>query len=428
MTRLSLAVGAVLLALGTPALAQETQVTDVVEGAGIKVAEGTVIHPILGIDTGVVYNVFYEDGSEGPVTAGLVRVTAELALGSLPSERLQTLPDEEEDTKNYGDLAFRTDAHVAYEEYLSSREAVRAQRDVEIGLLARGIVFPRRTWQFGFHEEFRRDPRPVNFESDQDVDRDTNIVGVELRYRPVGRTLSGDLRYQNSIDYFEATDQQFANRIQHLIGLQVGWKLFPVTRLYGDASIGFAGPFGDRSTRPSSMPLRIIAGFQSALTVKTTINARLGFAKGFYDSGPDFTNVTGGLVFGYRFSPNGRAMAMYDYDFHDSINANFYTDHAIKLKIDQVIQRFGFSAAAELRFRHYAGVIMEVMGSSTDRDDLIFTVPFSAHYHFRDWIAATLDYRFTLDTTDFRYMPSAGFIDDPSYSRHQLLAGIRAAY
>jgi hypothetical protein len=430
MIRTSLFVVVVVAALGTPVLAQETGtgVTDIVEGAGIKVGEGTVLHPILGIDSGIVYNVFYEDGNEGPVTSGLLRLYAAMAVGSLPSERLQTVQEEDDDTKNYGDLAFRADLYAQYEEYLSSRETVRSQRDITLGLMLRGIVFPRRTWQFGFHEEFRRDPRPVNFESDGDVDRDTNIIGVELRYRPYGRALSGDLRYRNHIDYFEDDSQQFANRMQHTIGLQVGWKLFPVTRLYGDASLGFAGGFGSASTRPSSMPLRILVGIQSALTVKTTINAKLGFGKGFYDSGPDFTMVTGGAQFGYRFSPNGRGTLMYDYDFHDSINANYYTDHAIKLKIDQLIGRFGVSAAAELRFRHYAGVIMEVDPARPNRDDLIFSVPLGVNYHFRNWIAATLDYRFTTDQTDFRYMPEPGVIDDPSYTRHLLLAGVRAAY
>jgi hypothetical protein len=428
MTRLSLVVVAVLV-MGSSALAQSTQVTEVVEGAGIKVGEGTVIHPVLGIESGVVYNVFYESGGETPVASGLLRVIADFSVGSLPSERLQTLPDEVPETHNFGDLAFRADLHAQYEEYLSTREQVRAQRGVSLGLLARGIVFPRRTWQFGFHEDFRRENRPVNFESDADTDRDINRVGVELRYRPEGRAIAGELRYENTIDYFEATEQQFANRIHHTIGVQAGWKLFPVTRIYGDVSLGFNGAFGDRSTRPSSMPLRIIAGIQTALTVKTTLNGRIGFGKGFYDTGPDFTNVTGAVQFGYRFSPQGRVTALYDYDFFDSINANYYTDHALQLKLEQVIRRVGFTAAAELRFRHYAGVISEVMGSSPDRDDIIFTVPIGAAYHFRDWIAATLDYRYDTHQTDFRYLPETGEpMDDPSYTRHVLMAGVRAAY
>ena len=429
MTRLPLVLAAGFLLGGATIAQAQTTVPDVVEGAGIKVGEGTVIHPVLGVESGVVYNVFYEDGSEDPVASGLLRVIAELAVGSLPTERLQTPQDEEESTHNYGDFAFRADLHLEYEEWLSGNDNVRAQRDLAIAAQARGLVFPRRTWQFGFSEEFRRETRPVNFESANDVDRDINRIGLELRYRPEGRALSGTLRFQNTIDYFEDEDQQFANRMHNTVGLNVAWQWLPVTRLYGDVSLGFNGGFGDNSTRPSSMPLRINVGLQSALTVKTTINARFGFGKGFYDNGPDFTMVTGGLQFGYRFSPQGRVAALYDYDFQDSINANFYTDHAIKLRIDQVIRRFGLNAAAELRFRHYAGVIMQVMGTSENRDDIIFSVPIGATYNFRNWIAATLDYRFTTDQTDFRYAPQAGDpLDDPSYTRHSLMAGVRAAY
>ena len=44
-------------------------------------------------------------------------------------------------------------------------------------------------------------------------------------------------------------------------------------------------------------------------------------------------------------------------------------------------------------------------------------------YNFRDTIAAVAEYRLISDKTD--YMTPAG--DDPSYLRHELVAGIRAA-
>jgi hypothetical protein len=421
---------AVLAASAGPVLAQQTEVSDVVEGAGIKVGEGTVIHPVLGVESGLVYNVFYEEGSASPKTSGLLRVIGEIAVGSLPPERLAAPEEQEESTRNYGDLAFRAELHAQYEEYLSGSELIRSHRNLAFAALARGLVYPHRTWQFGFEDDIRRETRPTNFESTQDTDRIINRVGLQLRYRPMGRALSGTLSFNNTIDYFEDDDQQFANRMANIFGLEVAWQLFPVTRLYSNVSFGFVGGFGDASTRPSSMPLRINAGIQTALTVKSSVGARVGFAKGFYDTGPDFTMVTGGLRFGYRFSPQGRLSLAYDYDFQDSINANYYSDHAIIAKIDQIIRQFGLTAATEVRFRHYAGIIMEIMpvGGETSRDDIIFSATFSGAYNFRHWIAATLDYRFTTDQTDFRYIPEAGITDDPSFTRHQIMAGVRAAY
>jgi hypothetical protein len=47
---------------------------------------------------------------------------------------------------------------------------------------------------------------------------------------------------------------------------------------------------------------------------------------------------------------------------------------------------------------------------------------------FRNWAAAALDYRFAAVETDFRYDAGGGVIDDPSYLRHTLMLGFRAAY
>jgi hypothetical protein len=48
------------------------------------------------------------------------------------------------------------------------------------------------------------------------------------------------------------------------------------------------------------------------------------------------------------------------------------------------------------------------------------------HYNFRNSIAATLDYSLASVKTDFRYMVD-GIVDDPGFTRHQLLAGLRWA-
>jgi hypothetical protein len=82
-TVLAAALSAAVLAAASPAAAQEA---GVVEGPGIKVGEGTVLHPVLGVESGVISNVFYEDAD--PTFAGLLRVIAEFGIGSLPDQRL----------------------------------------------------------------------------------------------------------------------------------------------------------------------------------------------------------------------------------------------------------------------------------------------------------------------------------------------------
>src|SRR5438067_1333687 len=58
----------------------------IVQGNGVKVGESTTVLPIVGVETGFVSNVFYQD--TGVVSAGLLRVLGEMGVGSLPQQRL----------------------------------------------------------------------------------------------------------------------------------------------------------------------------------------------------------------------------------------------------------------------------------------------------------------------------------------------------
>jgi hypothetical protein len=51
---------ALLLTASTTASAQDV----LVEGPGVKVGEATVLHPRVGVEAGLISNVFYEEVSE----------------------------------------------------------------------------------------------------------------------------------------------------------------------------------------------------------------------------------------------------------------------------------------------------------------------------------------------------------------------------
>ncbi|MEZ4361696.1 MAG: hypothetical protein R3B48_16025 [Kofleriaceae bacterium] len=406
----------------------------IVEGAGVKIGEGTVLHPILGAETGVVANVFREE--DGGATSGILRLIGEIGIGSLSPQRLEmaqgplTARNGEEEVQaetspSKGDVEFRADLSLTYDEYLTTNENVRTQRDLAVAASLRAMIFPVGTWAIAFDDQFTRETRPTNFESRSGVDRDINSLRLQLLFQPRQRTLAAGLRFENRIDVFEANDHDFANRLQNTLGLRVNWQFLPVTRFFADASIGFFSGLGN-SRKVSSLPLRLLLGAQSAITVNTTINTHLGFGKGFYSAGPDFTNVLFGADIGYRYSPVGRVTFLYDFDFGDSINANYYRDHAFKSTIEQQFAPFVVHASAEARFRGYRGVITDVLGPP-DRDDLIFALALGGHYNFRDWFAATLSYNLVTDQTSYTYMTLDGYTDDPSYTRQELLVGVRAA-
>jgi hypothetical protein len=176
----------------------------------------------------------------------------------------------------------------------------------------------------------------------------------------------------------------------------------------------------------SSYPLVAVAGLNTLLTIKTTLNLSAGYTNGFYSSGPSYSAPVLGAQLGYRYSPLGRATLMYTLQYADSINANYYRDHVVRFSLQQLFAPFVVMAQPEVHFRQYNGVTI-VNGPPT-RDDLIFALVAGVHYNYRNWLAATLNYRFTTVQTSYRYMPvGGGALDDPSFERHELLLGVRAA-
>lgn len=402
----------------------------VVQGAGVKVGEGTVVHPTVGVETGVVSNVFYEESGRENV-AGLLRVLIELSTGSLPAERLaihnEAATDPGEQSREIGMLQYLASVYASWDQFLSTNDAVQEQGGLGGGLVFKGIANPQKTLSVSFLEHFDRAIRAANFETGEDVNRDVNLLALRFNILPRGRNLGGYFYYRNLVDYFEDNDQQFANRFQNTFGAHLTYQWLPLTRFYADASLGAFTGLGD-STKTNSYPLRVLAGIQTALSLNLTVNGRIGYTQGFYSAGSDYATITGGVQVGYRYSPRGRALLMYDYDHQDSINANFYRDHMIKLQIDQQFVPFVVQASGEVHLRRYESTLVMDVGGGTTRDDVIGAVNLTASYMFRGWIAGVLSYEFAAVSTDFLYDAGGGFIDDPSYARHLLLAGVRAAY
>jgi hypothetical protein len=355
-----------------------------------------------------------------------------MGSGSLPLSRL-TAPglleinqagDEQTSVQNAGDFQYRADLRLSYDLLLSTNSRTTEAGGLGAGGTVRGLVNPLRTWSFGFAEEVRRLIRTANFETDADTNRIINDIKLRLFFQPQGRSLSGFLRYDNTIDYFEREQQRFSNRIHHTFGVRAMWRLFPMTRIYVDASIGIFSPLGSDSQKVSSYPLTTIAGVQTLLSLNTTASLQAGYTNGFYSQGPSFSAPVVGAELGYRYSPLGRVTAMYQYMHQDSVNANFFRDHVIRFWLQQMYVPFAFTVQPELHFRNYQGVTL-VAGAPT-RNDIIFSMATGVHYNFRNWIAGTLGYNLGIVQTDYRYMTD-GLIDNPSYMRHELIAGVRVA-
>lgn len=404
----------------------------VVTGAGVKVGDGTVLHPTFGLETGVVSNVFYEQ--QAPQGAGVLRLMAQIGAASLGQERLNPasggLGDENHHDTDNGDLQYEADLRVAYDQMLSSNETVRSTGGLGLGAVFRGMVKPMGTVSLGFSENYVRLIRASNFETSTDATRDVNTLGLQLLIHPPGRSVSGYAYYGNTIDVFENSSLAYPNRIDHRIGVHPMWHWLPETLIYGDVSLGIVSGIGSSAAsqaKASSLPLTAILGASTLLSLKTTLKVEAGYTRGFYSSGPDFSSPTVNATLGYRYSPLGRVAVSYSLLYTDSINANYFRDHVIRLIVQQGFAPFVVVVQPELHFREYNGFNVPGVTAGTVRDDTIFAIVGGIHYNFRDSVAATLDYHFSTVQTNFRYMDVSGQTIDPSYVRHELLLGVRAA-
>jgi hypothetical protein len=397
-----------------------------VEGRGIKIGEGTVLHPTVGLETGVVSNVFYTPGDT--TAAGLLRLLVQVGTGSFSGERMQA-PGEPDSggggggTVSTGALTYSAALRASYDQMLSGNETVRATGGLGLGALFRSTINPAGKVSLGIDENFTRLIRAANFETDADTNRDINLLGLNVNFKP-DSAFGGFAYYLNAIDVFERSTQRFADRMENKIGVHPTWHWLPNTQVYLDLSQGYYTGIGGSSKKVSSFPFEAVAGLATLLTLRTTLNVNAGYTLGNYATGPSYSGFVASAQFGYRYSPLGRVLVAYDLQYSDSINANYYRDHVIRLWLQQLYNPLTFMIQPEVHFREYQGITL-VTGPPT-RDDVIFSVIAGVHYNFRSSIAATLNYHYSQVMTDYRYMVSTASID-PSFARHELLLGVRVA-
>jgi hypothetical protein len=417
---------AVLMAAPRTGAAQEA----VVQGPGYKVAEGTVLHPSAAVAAGYISNVFFESTeNESPSGAAVVRVLAGLDVASRPEERLTSMEPGVPSAEPR--LEFRGGLELQYEEYLSSNDAIVAQRNLTGQASARGVLFPKGPHRFTAAETFSRVTRPVNFESSENLDRHINEFSLSYGFFPQERTIDANIAYKNLIDAF-VDGPEFADRFHHTLAVQANWRYLPVTRLFAQVSQSWFTQWGD-ATLPNgeqvgadAYPLRIELGIGTAVTELTTLRLSAGFAAGLYQAGPSYASWIFNAEFGYRYSPLGRFVVTAARDFSDSINANYFLEQKVGAQIQQAIDRVLATVGVDVRLRDYEGVPAALGAAS--RADAIVQFRADARYELRERLAATAGYLLTIDQTNFEQIDGGVVVDDPSYIRHEATVAIHAAF
>lgn len=400
---------------------------EAVEGKGVTVGEGLVVHPNVGAEFGVIDNVFYEQDTV--VTSSLFRLTASFALANEKVTPDEAVPGEEAGNEAAPPTYdFRASGGLRYEEFLYyDNVSTSSQRNLAADLQGHLQVFPAGTWTFLADDRLRRDVRPRNFEDPSSTSRIDNLLDLALRYQPGGRTISGTLKYTNSLGVYEDTNAD--NRMNHTVALRGDWQWLPYTRYFAEASLGFFGGVGDSGGLPkeSSMPIRGLVGVATALTEPLTLKAHVGWGYSGYSAGEGYNTPLVGVELGYAYAPAGRVVLEYNWDSEDSINANYYRDHKFTAKVDQqLIEKLLVSAGVDVRLRGYRG-IPTTLSMTPSRDDLLFGINARGQYVLTDRYYLTATYQLMVDQTDYVYN-AMGPIDDPSYTRHEFMAGARAAF
>ncbi len=420
---LSLGVGAAAaVAFIGSAHAQEA-----VEGKGVEVSPGTVLHPNVGAEFGVINNLFYEQDSV--VTTALMRLTANFAVASEKIAPNEQVPDEDAGNEPAPQtFQFRAQGGLRYEEFFYyANPSTAAQRNLAFDLQAHLQAYPEGTWSFIGDDRLRRDVQPRNYEDSSSNSRDDNLLSLGLRYQPGGRTISGTLRYQNELEVFESTN--VATRMNHTLGLRGDWQWLPYTRFFADTSLGFFGAVGSNGgdlPKASSMPIRGLVGIASTLTEPLTVKAHVGWAYSSYSAGEGYNGPLLDAEVGYAYAPTGRFTVEYNYDYEDSINGNYYRDHKFAAKLDQQLgEKFLLTGSFDVRLRGYRGIPMSLGAAS--RDDVVLAGIARAQYVLTERYYLTGQYVGTVVQTDYRYM-AGPTIDDPSYTRHEVMLGARAAF
>lgn len=414
--------GLTLLAMTSNAFADDSY--DQIEGPGVLLSDTAVLHPSVGAEVGLDSNVFREEDQEN-FTAWF-RLSAALDVSSLGEDRLRL-----DDNAAQPKLIYRLGVSAAYTEYASGNSDIRAQRNLALTADADFRILPAETFTLQIQDHFVRMIRPRNFESNEQLPRDINTFRVDAGVQPGGRSIYAGLYYQNLLDYFESVGSRFANRINHDIGLQIRWQWRPFTKIWFDASYGFYGGFQTEAEqfKVPSNPLRLRVGLATALTERISGSIFAGYAQGNYETGRSFNAPIFGAEVSYRYSLAGKVTLSYNFDNTDSINANYFSEHVMRARLQHNIDRIQFSAYAANRFRTY-NELNAAFGASNGentRDDLIFDAGLGLRYWANERLALHADYYFVVDDTDFVTVLN-NFEDDPSFLRHTFWIGARLAY
>jgi hypothetical protein len=252
---------------------------DFSEGIGIRVGN-LELHPSVGAEFGYDSNFFRASEREGVIDVLKLRVTPSLSLSTLGSAR--------SGGAGQRDISFTADAYASYYELFpldSSEDAVRARRNVGIGVNARLVAFEHRKVGFdalaGYVRTIDTEGRSDDL-AGEGFNRDTARGGAGVTWRPGGGQFEWRLGYLLTYHWFESSIYDPLTNVHHDISTRGRWRFLPRSALLFDSGYTLIRYTHNDTQQTDGDAIRARVGFHGLVTYHLSLLGILGWAASFY--------------------------------------------------------------------------------------------------------------------------------------------------
>lgn len=380
--------------------------------SGLKLGESAILHAALFADIGYDTNVLYTNQDSRP--AAVLHVGPRLSITN--AERDGTRPS---------GIYYDVFAGLDWRKYLSDDEDITDQDAINPSVGGALELSSGQTLSVLFTENFVRYTQ-APYSAGEPIVRDDNLASVGLRYAPGGGRLMLSLRYANLIDYYEGAYRDGSNMGNELL-LDAGWRWLPKTSIYVQVAQGVVSYFnGDK---PTSYPLRTMAGLRGLLTEKLSLNLGAGYSNAFYSSGDNpsgFGNVGIVAEVNYAIDLLSRAGVGYRHDFVNSpFVGQFYDMDAVYAVYQQLIaSRVATYLYGRYENRRFRGVVDPTTGAAVGRTDNYLMGGVAVDYMIGKFFLIGASYSVSLNRTDH----ATGVASGIDYTKQTLLFRLGLVY
>lgn len=305
--------------------------------------------------------------------------------------------------------------------------------------------FPRSAFTLKLHESFERTlwMRP---QFDQTANRNHNIVGADMSYRPGGRALDFSLGYAFGLVRYDDLGRLDYN--DHTLRFLAAWRFYPMTYTFLEAIWETSDFVTDVSQDEGSnaegnfvpgSPIKIYAGLSGYITERLALLLRAGYGNSMLDSGEDFESFIGMAQASWRFSERTVLHVGIARDFELSPLGG---QVAYLRPYVSFTQRFGdiaeltFDLAYDIRrFGRWrpnpetlpSGEVITPLASAINREEQMLRAGLLIDFDMTRLLGATVGYRYEGVFTDFAVVTfnRASFT---GYEDHRLYATLNLRY